>query len=150
MNFAATLAATAAACALAAPAAAQFSKPEDAVKYRQSIMFVMSQHFGRVGAMANGRVPFDAKAAADNADFVAELSRMPWPAYVAGTDKGQTRAKSEIWAEPAKFRELNDKLMAETGKLQVAAKTGNLDNMKKAFGDTAAVCKSCHDAFRKD
>jgi cytochrome c556 len=40
--------------------------------------------------------------------------------------------------------------MAETGKLQVAAKTGNLDNMKKAFGDTAAVCKTCHDAFRKD
>ena len=33
------------------PAAAQFAKPEDAVKYRQSALTVMGTHFGRVGAM---------------------------------------------------------------------------------------------------
>ena len=58
------LAATAAAATLVSlPAAAQFAKPEDAIKYRQGALFVMGQHFGRIGAMANGRVPFDAKAA---------------------------------------------------------------------------------------
>lgn len=46
---------------MAAPASAQFAKPEDAIKYRQSALFVMGQHFGRIGAMANGKVPFDAK-----------------------------------------------------------------------------------------
>ena len=56
-----------AALAMATPAAAQFQKPEDAVKYRQSAMSVMATHFGRIGAMANGRVPFDAKAVQDNA-----------------------------------------------------------------------------------
>ncbi|MDZ4356943.1 MAG: cytochrome c, partial [Variovorax sp.] len=50
--------ALAAACAvMSLPAAAQFAKPEDAIKYRQSALFVMGQHFGRLGAMANGRVP---------------------------------------------------------------------------------------------
>ena len=58
------LAATVAAATLVSlPAVAQFAKPEDAIKYRQGALFVMGQHFGRIGAMANGRVPFDAKAA---------------------------------------------------------------------------------------
>ena len=52
------LAALAATAALSSvPAAAQFAKPEDAIKYRQSALFVMATHFGRIGAMAAGRVP---------------------------------------------------------------------------------------------
>ena len=58
----------------AVPASAQFAKPEDAIKYRQSALFVMGQHFGRLGAMANGRTPFDAKAAKDAGRPEAELA----------------------------------------------------------------------------
>ncbi|MEO7642393.1 MAG: cytochrome c, partial [Ramlibacter sp.] len=110
--------------AYAAPAAAQFAKPEDAIKYRQGVLFAMSQHFGRLGAMANGRVPFDAKVAADNADIVSDLSKLPWTAFGPGTDKGTTKAKAEIWSEQAKFKEHADKLAGETGKLAAAARTG--------------------------
>ncbi len=47
-----TLVALAAAgIATALPAAAQFAKPEDAVKYRKAAFTVMAAHFGRVGAM---------------------------------------------------------------------------------------------------
>lgn len=46
-----------AAALTAIPALAQFAKPEDAIKYRKSSLFVMGQHFGRIGAMAQGRVP---------------------------------------------------------------------------------------------
>ena len=148
MKFAVSIALAAAACAVAAPASAQFAKPEDAVKYRQSAMFIMAQHFGRVGAMANGRVPYDAKVAADNAELVAEMAKLPWPGFGPGTDKISQKAKPEIWAEPAKFKEHGDKLQAETGKLLAAAKTNNLDNLKTAFGATANTCKGCHDSFR--
>ena len=134
---------------MAAPASAQFAKPEDAIKYRQSAMFMQSQHFGRIGAMANGKVPFDAKVAAENADLVAEISKLPWAAFGPGTDKGgNTKAKPEIWTDQAKFKETNEKLMADTAKLAAAAKTGNLDSLKTAFAATADTCKSCHDAFR--
>lgn len=134
---------------LAAPASAQFAKPEDAIKYRQSALFVMSQHFGRVGAMANGRVPFDAKVAADNAEVVAAMAKLPWAGFGPGTEKGgNTKAKPEIWTEQAKFKGGNDKLVAETAKLAAAAKTGNLDDLKTAFAATADTCKACHDAFR--
>lgn len=149
MKILATLAVAAAAATLAAPASAQFAKPEDAIKYRQSALFVMAQHFGRIGAMANGRAPFDAKAAADNADIVADMAKLPWAGFGAGTEKGApTKAKAEIWTEQAKFKEHSDKLVAETAKLAAAAKTGNLDNLKTAFGATAGTCKACHDNYR--
>ena len=42
----------------------------------------------------------------------------------------------------------SEKLEAETVKLPAAAKTGNLDNLKTAFGAAAGTCKACHDSFR--
>jgi cytochrome c556 len=136
--------------AASAPAQAQFAKPEDAVKYRKASFTVMGAHFGRIGAMASGRAPYDAKAAAENAELVAALAKLPWAAFGEGTDKGETRAKPEIWKDAAKFKEASDKMQVEVGKLNVAAKAGNLDALKAAFGPAAATCKACHDAFRKD
>lgn len=135
---------------LALPASAQFRKPEDAIKYRQASMTLMAHHAGRVGAMASGRIPFDAKAAADSAAALEALARLPWEGYVPGTDKGETRALPAIWSEPAKFKEYGDKLIADTAKVNAAAKTGNLDAIKASFGAVGQTCKACHDDFRKD
>ncbi|WP_422844947.1 c-type cytochrome [Acidovorax sp. M2(2025)] len=149
MKALATFALAALTLAAAAPASAQFAKPEDAIKYRQSTLFVMGQHFGRIGAMANGRVPFDAKAAQENADIVAAMAKLPWAGFGAGTDKGApTKAQPAIWTEQAKFKAHADKLEAESVKLAAAAKTGSLDNLKTAFGAAASSCKACHDDFR--
>jgi cytochrome c556 len=149
MKKLAALALAATAFTLSAPASAQFAKPEDAIKYRQSAFFVMAQHFSRIGAMANGKVPFDAKAAQESADIVAVMSKLPWEAFGAGTDKGApTKALPAVWAEQAKYKEHSDKLQAEATKLAAAAKTGNLDSVKTAFGATAGTCKACHDNFR--
>ena len=135
---------------LALPASAQFAKPEDAIKYRQSSMFLMAQNMGRLGAMAQGKAPFDAKLALDSATNAEFLSRMPWGAFGDGTEKGTipSRAKPDIWTEKAKFNEISDKMQAEMVKLNVAAKTGNLDTIKAALGGVGATCKSCHDAFQ--
>ena len=132
------------------PAAAQFQKPEDAIKYRKAAFTVMATHFGRLGAMANGKLPFDAKAAADSADVALMMSKLPYVAFVEGTDKGDTKAKPEIWAEPDKFRAAASKMQDEMVKLNAAAKTGSVDNLKAAFGPTGQACKGCHDTYRKE
>ena len=142
-----TLAALAA-LAATGPAVAQFAKPEDAIKYRQSALTVMGTHFSRVGAMANGRVPFDAKAAADNAAVVEYMSKLPWAGFTEGTDKGNTKAKPEIWKEQAQFREKSQQMQEAVAKLNAAAKTGNLDQIKSTFGAAAQTCKACHDEYR--
>lgn len=148
MKLSVCLALSAIALGLSAPAAAQFAKPEDAVKYRKAAFTVMGNHFGRLAAMARGTAPFDAKAAAENAELVASLSRLPWTAFATGTEGGDTRALPEIWKERAKFDAAADKMQAEVAKLNSAAKSGNLDQIKAAVGATGESCKACHDAYR--
>jgi cytochrome c556 len=144
------LAALAGLCS-ALPSHAQFQKPEDAVKYRKAAFTVMATHFGRIGAMAQGRVPFDGAAAAANAEIVAEIAKLPYMAFVegtGGTEKGSPKAN--VWSERAKFDEAAKNLQTEAAKLALAAKSNNLDQLKTAFGATAKTCKACHDNFRND
>ena len=143
-------AAAVAALATALPAAAQFAKPEDAIKYRKAAFTVMATHFGRVAGMANGKIPFDAKDAADNAEIATTMSKLPYAGFVEGTDKGETRAKPEIWAEMDKFKAAASNMQEEMVKLNVAAKGGNIDAIKAAAGDTGKACKACHDNYRKE
>jgi cytochrome c556 len=143
------VAALAASVSLTLPAHAQFAKPEDAVKYRKGAFQVMGAHFSRIGAMAQGKVPFDAAMAKANADLVATMAALPFAAFpegTSGTDKGTPKAT--VWTERAKFDEGAKQLQAAAAKLQAAAQAGGLDGVKAAFGDTAKTCKSCHDDFR--
>jgi cytochrome c556 len=136
--------------AVSTPAAAQFAKPEDAIKYRKAVMTLQAAHFGRIAAMANGRIPFDAKVAAENADILAVMVKLPFVAFVEGSDKGDTKAKPEIWTEKDKFAATGAKLQDEVAKLNAAAKAGNMDALKAAVGGVGQTCKGCHDQFRKE
>jgi cytochrome c556 len=141
--------ATVAGLLAALPATAQFQKPEDAVKYRKAAFTVMGTHFSRIGAMSQGRVPFDGAAAAANAEIVAEMSKLPFAGFVegtSGTEKGTPNAK--VWSERAKFDAGAKKMQEEVAKLATAAKANNLDTLKTAFGSAAGTCKACHDDFR--
>ena len=61
-----------------------------------------------------------------------------------------TRALPEIWTEADAFKSGADKMQAAVAKLNAAAKTGNLDAVKTAFGAAGQTCKACHDDYRKD
>lgn len=133
----------------ALPAAAQFQRPDDAVKYRKAAFQVMANHFGRIGAMANNRAPYNAAAAAASADIVAFVSKLPFEGFVegtSGTEKGQP--KPNVWTEKAKFDAAAKQMQDDAMKLAAAAKANNLDQLKAAFGATAGSCKACHDDFR--
>ena len=136
--------------ATALPSAAQFAKPEDAIKYRKAAFTVMAAHFGRVAAMANGKAPFDAKAAADNAEIATTMSKLPFAGFVDGSDKGETKAKPEIWAEMDKFRAGATKMQDAMVAFNTAAKGGNLHAIKAATGEVGKACKGCHDTYRKE
>ncbi|MBC5763445.1 c-type cytochrome [Ramlibacter albus] len=150
-KFAVSLAVATLVAGVAGTALAQsFQKPEDAIKYRRSAMTVLATHFGALGAMANGRAPYDAAAAARHADVISVVHTLPFAGFGPGTDKGETRAKPEVWSEAAKFKQGQDRLHDEITKLAAAAKTGSLDNLKAAWSPNSGSCKACHDTFRKD
>jgi len=135
----------------AVPAHAQFAKPEDAIRYRKSVMFIQGQTLPRLGAMVQGKAPYDQTQAVASAETLVFTGRLFPSAFVPGTDKGDTRALPAIWKEQAAFKKHQDDLAASTAKLLAAAKAGGgVDALKGPFGEVAKVCNGCHDEFRKD
>jgi len=131
---------------LPALAHAQFAKPHDAIEYRQSAMTLMGSHFGRLAPMVRGQQPFDLAAFQANVALVQTLSKLPWPAFGPGFEGG--KAKDDVWKDGAKFKQASDKFQDAVGKLSAAAQSGDQAQIRTAYGDVAATCKSCHDSFR--
>jgi cytochrome c556 len=132
------------------PAAAQYRNADAAIKYRQSAMSLQGNHMARIFAMVNGQVPFDAKTMNENIEIVSMLNtRAQFAAFIEGSDKGNTRAKPEIWTEKDKFAAAVAKSQSDVDKLVAAGKTGNLDQIKAAAGAVGQSCKACHDAYQK-
>ncbi len=129
-------------------AQAQFAKVEDAVKYRKAAFSLMGTHFGRVGAVVKGEKPYDKAAVEADVAIVEMMSKLPWPAFVPGSDTADSKAKPEIWKEQEKFKAAAEKTQSEIGKLSVAAKSGDLGMIKSAFGAVGQSCKACHDSYR--
>jgi cytochrome c556 len=130
-------------------AAAQFAKPEDAVDYRRGAFTVMAYHFGHIGAMVQGKAPYDAAAAAADAQIVLTMSKLPFTAFVPGTsftEKGT--AKANIWTEQDKFNADAKKMQDAVAVLAEATKTNDLGKVKAAFGPVGQACKACHEDFR--
>jgi len=128
---------------------AQFAKPEFAIKYRKSVMFLISQHFGRMAAMVNEKVSYNKEVFADNATIVETLSHLPWQAFMEpGTDKGDTALKSSAFGQQAKFNEVARTFEEQSVELLGRAKSGDFDAIKTQFGEVGKSCKSCHSQFR--
>ena len=129
---------------------AQFSSPDEAIRYRQSVMFLMSQHFGRMGAMVKGEPPYNKEIFIGNATVVETLSRLPWEAFmVPGSDKGDTTLKSSAFEQKAKLNETIQTFEKQTAKLAGTAKSGDFSAIKAQFGEVGKSCKACHTQFRK-
>lgn len=142
---AAILAATA-----AVPASAQQGpKPEAEIRYRQSVMNVIGRAMGPMGAMAQGKVPFNAAVAQKNSALVETMLTLPWDSFGPGTDKGApTKADLKVWKETAKFKQGSEGAQKAAASLAAAAKTGDEGKFKAAFGELGKSCKSCHDDFQ--
>lgn len=128
-------------------ASAQFAKPDDAIKYRQSAFTVLTTHMGRLGAMARGDVPFDAATAQASARVVEVVSHLPWDAFPPGSNTGAAKIKGDPWKDAAAFTKLQGDLKAQTAKLPAAVAT--LDGLKAQVGATSRVCRECHESFRQ-
>ena len=124
-------------------------KPEDAIKLRQSAMKLVGYNFGSIGAMVNDKKPYNKEEAIRNGANLESLTTMPFEFFIAGTDKGETKAKPEVWKESDKFKAGAEKLQAESVKLAQVTKTGDMAALKAQFNATAQACKACHDNFRE-
>ena len=128
---------------------AQFAKPEYAIKYRKSVMFLIAQHFGRMGAMVKEKIPYKQEIFTKNAMLVKTFSSLPWDASMApGTDSGDTTLNASVFGQQAKFKEVAQTFETQAAKLVSAAQSGDFSAIKTQFGEVGKSCKACHSQFR--
>jgi cytochrome c556 len=135
--------------AVAVPASAQFSKPEDAIRYRQSAYVIMGNQMGRINAQLKSDKP-DVAAIQKAVGIVDFVSQLPGEGYVPGSDKGgtpPTKAKPEVFTDP-KVREVGRAMRQEVTKLVEVSKTGDIAAIRTQFQATAKSCDNCHDNYR--
>jgi|CXWL01.1.fsa_nt_gi cytochrome c556 len=142
-----------AALALAVGAGASFqasaqAKPEALVKQRQAAMTLQAKYFGPIGAMVQGKMPYDAAIVTRNAAYLEDLAKMPWDGFQASTADLKSDAKPEIYKEMDKFKGYWEKFEGNAAKLAAAAKSGDQGAVKAAFGEVGKSCKGCHDDYK--
>jgi len=140
---------TAVLLAVAVPASAQFSKPEDAIRYRQSAYVLMGNHMGRIFAQLKSDKP-DVAAIQRSAAIVDFASQLPGEGYVPGSEKGgtpPTRAKPEVFTDP-KVRDIGRAMRQEVVKLVEVSKSGDVGAIRTQFQATVKSCDNCHDNYR--
>jgi cytochrome c556 len=133
--------------ALAAQVLAQ-PNPNQLIANRKGAMNLQGKYFDPLLRMGLGRTPFDPKVAQRNADWLTNLTQMPWDDFQELTAGAKnTRAKDDIYKDPGKFKEAIDKLQAEVQKLSVAARSGDQNALKPAVQAVGRACNSCHESF---
>lgn len=135
--------------AVAVPASAQFSKPEDAIRYRQSAYVIMGHQMGRIFTQLKADKP-DLAVIQRSAAIVDFVSQLPGEGYVAGSEKGgnpPTRAKPEVFTDP-KVGDIGRAMRQEVIKLVEVSKAGDVAAIRTQFQATVKSCDNCHDNFR--
>jgi cytochrome c556 len=74
---------------------------------------------------------------------------LTWFPHGTGAEAGiRTRARPEIWSNPAGFREKGATFVVAARALNRAAMAGDIAQVRAAFPNVQHACGGCHDSFR--
>jgi len=124
-------------------------KPETLVKQRQAAMTLQGKYAGPLGAMAQGKAPYNADTVAFNAAMLDALSRMPWDGFAESTKDVKSAALPAVWSEGAKFKEAQDNFQKAVQALVAVSRGGDETAQKTAIGAVGKTCGGCHQNFRE-
>lgn len=120
---------------------------EDPIAARKALMKA-NDAAARTGfGMMMGKVPFDAAAAAEAMNKIADDMAIFPTLFPEGSDTGDTKASPEIWANMDDFKARAEKL-ATDAKAAAEAAAGGLDAFKPAMGAVGQDCQGCHQVYR--
>ena len=133
--------------------AQSIGKPEDQIRWRQSVMQTLGWSMGRIKANIEGTYNKDQVIQAANT-IQALANSGSGALFAPGTDKGkgwhETEVKPELFTNTAKLREVGSAYNKEANELAKVAAAGDAAAVKTQFGNLRMACKACHDEFRKE
>jgi cytochrome c556 len=125
------------------------AKPDVLVKQRQAAMALQGKYFGPIRAMAQGKVPYDSAIVARNVVYLDALARMPWDGFTPATKDIKSQATPAVFTDTAKFKDAQDRFMAEVTRLSEVTRKGDEASIKSQILAVDKSCASCHDTFRE-
>lgn len=127
---------------------AQAEETNPAIVHRQAIYKIAAGHMQNLKASLF--LKGSPESVAWDADAIVAAFQHMGNAYPEGSDKGETKAKANIWTEKDKFQEAGKKAFGAAVALAEVAKTGDQAKTVDAFKALGGACKACHEDFRKD
>jgi len=125
---------------------------DGAIAARQAHMRLNGHNIGVLGAMAQGKIEYNADAASAAAGNLAALAKMNQSTYwPQGSDSGanaNTRALPELWNDFPGVIKISKDLVAATTAMDSAAGV-SLASLQGAMGPLGGACGACHKAYRQ-
>ncbi|UCV06019.1 c-type cytochrome [Dechloromonas denitrificans] len=138
-------------CSAGAFAQQAGAKPEQLIKWRQSVYQVLGWNSSRIKANVDGQ--FNKEEVVRSANTIAALANSGIGALFApGTETGkgwkETATKPEFFKNQQKVGELAGNFNREANELAKVAASGDSAAIKAQFGKLSQTCKACHDDFK--
>lgn len=126
-------------------------KPEQLIKWRQSVYQVVAWNNGRIKANVDGQYNKDEVIKAANT-IAAIANSGAGALFAPGSETGKgwhdTAAKPELWAANSKAAEYSANFAKEANELAKVALLGEQAKTKEQFGKLGKTCKACHDDYK--
>jgi len=117
-------------------------KIEQAIKHRKAAFTLMAIYWSRILQTIDGTRPYDANAVIVDAKRVEYLSQLPWEGFAAGSERGDTKAKDDIWLEEDQFKKMAKDLEAKIANLVKVAELKDQKRLKIAFEQARDSCNA--------
>lgn len=134
----------------AAVATPLLAAPADAIRSRIANYRELGSAFKAVNdGLRGGEV--QTVLIAQSARQIRNASRGQYEWFPAGSGPqggAKTRAKSEIWTQPAKFKVAQDAFAKAADDFQRAVTSKNVAAIRIGAQKLGTTCKGCHDSFR--
>jgi cytochrome c556 len=131
--------------------AQQAPKPENLIKWRQSVYQVLAWNNIRIKTNVEGQYNKDEVVRAANSTAAlanSGLGALFAPATETGKGWHDTAAKPELFKDGKRVGELAVAFTQEANELAKVAASGDQAAVKAQFGNLGKACKACHDEFK--
>lgn len=122
--------------------------PGQPVTKRRALLQETLRTFEPMGAMVQGKKPYDAAAFQALAATLKTLAPQPWAHFPAGSTYHPSRAKPAVWTQPERFKQAQDTYIQAVDALADTASSGDLAAIGPAYTRVKNTCSECHKDFR--
>jgi cytochrome c556 len=133
--------------AILAVTASAVSALEDPIVTRKKLMDANGAAAGAAFGMVKGEIPFDAKVAKAALQAFNSVSYAVGDYFPEGSDKGDTKARPEIWTDRAGFEKILADFRAHS-EAALKAQPQDVETFKTLVAPIGEACNSCHEKYR--